>query len=341
MRFSFCGEWGQLKDKPLIEEGASKNGMPYVKLKFSVRSGSDRVVVEAFASKQDVLHITDRQQNKLDVAWEDRFDEEIIRNASRTYTCNLGERKTFLSQYDQIRYLAEKLPEFKGRIIVTGRLNKSYYNGNWYDNYQIQNVYAAEEGNRSRLYMQGEIIFNRDSVDTSVYKKDGILTLNGYIEQYMDKDHPNALIPQTFVLNVSRLNPEDEKQKYAIGLRELYLKPLSKGWTKTNWEMVQKNGQEEIEWDPTQLTEAQQMALKSGEYTLDDFKPTKRIYGERINQIRLYRPILRDEYTAGPIAFGDDATVEALIYRPGQVIQTVAEDDVLGIGASDVDDLFA
>lgn len=342
MRFSFCGNFGLIKDKPLVEEGTSRNGKPYAKIKFGVNSGSDRAYVEAFAGVQDEIKITDRQGNKLDIAWEDRLNPDIVSNSTRVYVCNFGERKTFLSQYDQISYLSTVLAWYKGKIIVTGYMNKSYYEGKWYDNYTIQNVYAANDADKPRLLVSGNIIFNRDSLDNSAYKSSGIMTVTGYTEQYMDKDHPNALVPQTCVLNISKLNREDPAQDKAVKLRETFLIPKSKGWTHSSWEFILKNGQEEIEFDESQLTDLQKLALETGQYTLDDFKPTKRIYGEKITQLRMYRPMLRDEFVGGPVPYGDDATVEALIYRPGVVksVETV-DDGILGLGSSDVDDLFA
>lgn len=344
MRFSFCGEWNTLKDKPLVETGTSaKTGQPWVKIKFTVKSGPDRVIVEAFAGKQDPLRVITREGTRIEVPWAERENQDILNSAMNHYIVNLtGDRKVFLSQYDQIQYLAEALPELKGRVIVTGRVDLSYYNGQWYTRYSIQNVYKAEEGNLPRLFLSGDIIFNKDSIDKSAYQRDKILTVNGLIPQYIDKDHPNALVPQTFVMNISRLDPTNEKHAAAIKLREGYLNPKSKGWVKSYWEMTLKNGQEEVPWDESQLTELQKLALASGEYTLEDCKPSKKVYGERISQIRLYRPKINDEYSGGPLEFADDATVEALIYRPSQVmeVKTVRDEGVLGLDPSDADDLF-
>lgn len=344
MRFSFCGEWNTLKDKPLVETGTSaKSGQPWVKIKFTVKSGSDRVIVEAFAGKQDPLRITTREGTRIEVPWSERQNADIVNSSMNSYIVNLtGDRKVFLSQYDQIQYLSEALPELKDRVIVTGRVDLSYYNGQWYTRYTIQNVYKAEEGNTTRLFLSGDIIFNRDSIDKSAYQRDGILTINGLTPQYIDKDHPNALVPQTFVMNISRLDRSIQKQNDAVKIREQFLTPLTRGWTRSSWEMIQKNGQEEMPFDESMLTPTQKLALSTGEYTLDDFKPTKKIYGERVSQIRLYRPIIRNEYSNGPVEFADDATVEALIYRPSQVmeVKTVRDDGILGLDKTDMDDLF-
>ena len=75
---------------------------------------------------------------------------------------------------------------------------------------------------------------------------------------------------------------------------------------------------------------------------MEDCKPSKKVYGERVSQIRLYRPKIKDEYSGSALEFADDATVEALIYRPSQVmeVKTVRDEGVLGLDPSDADDLF-
>ncbi len=50
--------------------------------------------------------------------------------------------------------------------------------------------------------------------------------VNGYIEQYMDKEHPRALVSQTFVLNTSRLDRSNPEHLRAIQFREHYLEPI-------------------------------------------------------------------------------------------------------------------
>ena len=342
MRFSFCGDFKIIKDK-LVESGMGKNQKPFLKIKFVVNTGTDSAFVEAFAAVQDELKATDRDGEKYTVPWDERFNPDMVSRSMYNFIVGgFDERQTFLSQYDQIQYLEKVLSDYEGRVVVTGKVNKSYYNGQWYDNYAIQNVYAASENDKPRLYIQGDVIYNKECVDTSTYAKDQILSVNGYIEQYIDKDHPKALVPQVFVFNASKVNKDDPNQAAALSFREACIIPKSKKWYKLRWEMVLKNGQEEVEWDESQLTDFQKAAYKTGMWKLDEFKPTKKIYGERITELRLVKPALRDEYLNGPIEFGGDQTVESLIYRPGQVITgKVKEEDIFGQDSSDIDDLFA
>jgi hypothetical protein len=106
------------------------------------------------------------------------------------------------------------------------------------------------------------------------------------------------------------------------------------------WTYTLKNGQEQIEFDESQLTPMQKRALRTGDGTLESMRPTSRIYGERISELRLYAPTLRDEFRDGPIDFGDTNEVEDLIYKPSVQLDVSAFDEATIQLGSGTDDLF-
>ena len=59
------------------------------------------------------------------------------------------------------------------------------------------------------------------------------------------------------------------------------------------WDVVLVNGAEEVEFDESQLTDAQREQLELGIRKLEDFKPNGSIYGERVIQYRLFEPQLK------------------------------------------------
>jgi hypothetical protein len=56
-------------------------------------SDNNMVFVEAFDSPQDIILTMDKDNNKIEVAWEDRFDDEVIEKVAnyRKYTVDLGD----------------------------------------------------------------------------------------------------------------------------------------------------------------------------------------------------------------------------------------------------------
>ena len=67
----FCKEMTKKDDKG--------NKREMLSMTFGVKeSDSNMAFVEAFDSKQDVIKTMNTDNEKLDVAWDDRFDEDII-----------------------------------------------------------------------------------------------------------------------------------------------------------------------------------------------------------------------------------------------------------------------
>ena len=74
------------------------------------------------------------------------------------------------------------------------------------------------------------------------------------------------------------------------------------------------NGREKVEFSEECLTEQQKQAIAFGLNTLDDFRPRGGVYGERIQEIRIIKPSLTDEYKdGGLIAFSIEELISHLI----------------------------
>jgi len=82
------------------------------------------------------------------------------------------------------------------------------------------------------------------------------------------------------------------------------------------------HGAEGVEWNESMLTKAQKEQVELGIKTVDDFKPRGQIYGDKINEYRLFDPILKDfgkddNFTDGIIDTGTTVSeFEDLIYVP-------------------------
>ena len=61
------------------------------------------------------------------------------------------------------------------------------------------------------------------------------------------------------------------------------------------------SGAEEIEFNEDCLTDKQKQYIKLGIKTLDDFKPKGKIFGDKINELRLISPTMKDEYSDGAV----------------------------------------
>ena len=333
-RFKFTGtiNFPKAESKRPFLKTFTKDGIEMASMTFGVQESKNNIgFVECFGSvpKNKKIKSYDSDGNQIEIEWDDRFNEDSIKAVAsfRKNIVNLGEdfggRKEFISQYDAILYLKENLPNYKGKICVTGQMQKQWYEDKFYDKFQIQNVYAVDDEHKNRLSITADIYYNKESVDMSDWKEEKKIYINGYIQQYINKDEGTKYVPQTFVFNGSKYDENNEKHKKLLDYKMKYVKCDKKKYHHLLWECVVLNGNEEVDFDESQLTAAQKEQLELGIRTLEDFRPNGSIYGERVTEYRLFEPSLiksgNDDFTEGFIDCDmKDSEFEEEIYVPAK-----------------------
>lgn len=343
-RFTFVGTPVIPKDKakrPFFKEfekidEKTKKKRNMVSMTFGVKeSDINMAFVEAFDSVQDKILTIDSNNEKLTVDWEDRFDEDVVASVAsyRKYTADLGEdhggRQEFITAYDLMNYLNEHLKDYSGKVMVTGQFVKEWYakKNTFTDRFRLQNVYAVnEEEYKNRLSLVMDIYYNRDSVDKSDFKENKKIYLNGYIEQYMNKDEGRKMIPMQFVFSAAKYKvDENERHKKLLNYKLSYIDVNSKKMVHIPWDIVLVRGAEEAEFDESMLTAKQKEQIELGLKTLDDFKPKGTIVGDRVNEYRLFDPKLTGDFSDGLLECEDTMDeFEEKIYTPAKD-ETLAE----------------
>lgn len=270
-------------------------------------SDNNMAFVEAFDSVQDTIMTMDSDNEKMEVAWEDRFDEDIVNTVAsyRRYTVDLGEeyggRCDFITLYDLMQHLNKYLPDYKGKVMVTGQFTREWYakKNTYLDKFKIQNVYAVEDETKSRLALTMDIYYNKDSIDKGEFNESKKIYLNGYIEQYMGKDEGRKMIPMTFIFSAAKYDLEKEKHKKLFDYKMSYIDIKNKTMVHIPWDIVLLRGAEEADFDEGMLTAKQKEQIELGLKTLDDFKPKGIIMGDKINEYRLFDPKLTGDFADG------------------------------------------
>lgn len=88
-----------------------------------------------------------------------------------------------------------------------------------------------------------------------------------------------------------------------------------------NWAIGVVNGAEEKEFDESCLTDIQREFIEAGLNKLEDFKPRGNIYGEKVHELRLIKPLVKDEFKDCKTAADSDMTArefEDMIYSPSE-----------------------
>lgn len=331
-RFTFVGDlFLPKKDskRPFLREfektieGTNKK-CQMLSLNFGVKTDNTQIgYVECFGMTRDKIYVFDADNNKLEIDWEDRFDEiDNIPNYNR-FVIDLGEdyggRQEFLTEYDFIQSLASTLPDYDGRVVVSGTYTKDWYvdGQKWNDRFNIQRVYAAKPDVKNRLAVIAELFYSKDCVDKSEYDDEKKIYLNAYIDQYINKDEGHMLVPFQAVFSSAKYDMENEKHKKILKYKMKYIDVKGKKYYHIPWDMVLVNGAEEVEFDESMLTNAQKEQIELGLKTLNDFKPVGDIYGNRITEFRLFDPRLTGDFEDGLVEMEESASeIEEMIYIP-------------------------
>lgn len=325
-RFSFCGTPVIPKQKadtkrPFCKEISKKDEKTketkkMLSMTFGIKeTDMNMAFVEAFDSQQKVIKTMDVDNEKMDVDWDDRFDEDIIEKVAnyRKYVVNLGDehggRQEFITAYDMIEHLREHLPNYDGRVVVTGQFTRDWYakKKTYFSKFRIQNVFAAPEERKNRLLLTMDLFYNKSSLDDSDFDENKKMTLDCYIEQYINKDEGRKYVPIQVVFSGAKYDLENEKHKKLFDYKMKYIKVKNKNMVHIPWEIVLLRGAEEAEFDESMLTDSQREQVELGIKSVDDFRPKGNIYGDRIDEFRLFEPKLEGDYADGVLECDDTA----------------------------------
>lgn len=325
-RFSFCGTPVIPKQKadtkrPFCKEISKKDEKTketkkMLSMSFGIKeTDMNMAFVEAFDSQQKVIKTMDVDNEKMDVDWDDRFDEDIIEKVAnyRKYIVDLGDehggRQEFITAYDMIEHLREHLPNYDGRVVVTGQFTRDWYakKKTYFSKFRIQNVFAAPEERKNRLLLTMDLFYNKNSLDDSDFDENKKMTLDCYIEQYINKDEGRKYVPIQVVFSGAKYDLENEKHKKLFDYKMKYIKVKNKNMVHIPWEIVLLRGAEEAEFDESMLTDSQREQVELGIKSVDDFRPKGNIYGDRIDEFRLFEPKLEGDYADGVLECDDTA----------------------------------
>lgn len=338
-KFTFVGE---LAIPRSFDSFFNERETGQVNIGFNVVEGpQNRGWVEAIGFKNKTIRTRDREGNSIEFDWEDRLDPAVVAEVApgSKFYVKLGEEfggdQEFVSKYDMIKYLAENLPNYQGKIIVKGIWEKNAWNGRIKDRFTLTGVYATTPDKPSALNLDMAFFYNADSVDMSDFAKTQRVVINGFTEQYVKAEEKRMLFPQQAILSQASYNMSDEKHAIQWAYKMRFLKenlPKKKKMAHLHWNCRLINGAEEVPFDETMLTDAQKTQIEIGLATLDEFRPRNGVYGEKITEVRLYRPILKGQYTEGIIECEEsNEEIESRIFtfEKQETLEEVMKEDVL------------
>lgn len=360
-RFNACGVASISSDKAFRAGKTKKDNKDYLSCNFRINnSANNSIYVETFGMADDIK-TQDTDNNKITISFSDRFDKDVIDQVA-SYKKNVvrisDEPIEFISPYDLVAYIKENKSMLDGKkLIITGQINKDFYNGTARDKYQIQNIYLADEDRAQKMTATFDFVWDKDSVDISDWNENKTIIFNGWTMTYVSEMKQQMYVPQQVVFDASKINFEDEKHVSILKFKLIqmnldYVDGKIKNNNKTGKHYKIPvicsiiNGQEEIPFDESTLTPNQKMSIELGLKTLNDFRPSGSLYGEKVTQYKVFDFVLKDEYENGCI--DTELTQEEFddgLYAPGVVEKLPEIDDGFinlpsGLVDESVDDLF-
>lgn len=306
-RFSFVGE-------PIISKksndsfvrkwkGGANKDTDMASIRFGVKeSRNNSMWVEGFGVKYDTIMSYDKDGNQIEVPWDSRFDSDIISDIPnyRLFTAEFDEgEKHFLSKYDFIEYLEEKLTTYSGKIFCSGRYSRSFWKGEMFDKFEVETV-RASTAERNSLHLKLDLYYNKECIDKSEFKDKKRIIVDGYIKQYINKDEGEKFVPQRVVLDVSKFDDSEQHQKYAkMLLMDIDIK--DKDIIHLPWDCKVIRGVETQDFDPDMLTDRQKQQIECGIAKPEDFASA---IGENIYEFRFFKQMLNGEFSDGPVDAG-------------------------------------
>lgn len=316
---------------PYLTVGKTKKGQDYKSLNLNVAAEkNNRVNASIFGMVSDTIKATDKDGNRVEVAWSDRKDEGVL-DTLASYcmtTVNLSgdwdDRLSFLSPYDAIDYINEHKDEMDGKTLaVSGRIRKDVYNGNIRDRFEIQSIYVPNDDARNGIKLTIEFFWKKDGVDVSEFEKEKKIYFDGYVESYVDGK--NQYIPQRILFDCSKIDFNNEKhmQAFTFRLASMNLayengKVVNKARSGKTYaqqiEISYFNGATEVEFDESQLTAYQKQMVDMGLKKLSDFRPAGQAFGDRVTLYKIVNFTAHGNYSEGCIEWDGEGEFEDHIY---------------------------
>ena len=308
-RFSFTGKLvvnTKQDDKMYyLRTGKTKGDSPYKSINVQVAADkNNRAFVECFGMVSDTIKTMDTDNNKIDIAWEDRKDKDVMKSVAnyKKFIIKIDEdRNEFISSYDAIECFIDNLDELNGKVVtVTGQRVKNLYKDKLSDRFQIASIYyTPDDETTNRLSVTADFFFNKDSFDLADWNEEHKLYINGWTEEYIGDVKDNRYVEQQIIFDCSKVDWENEKHIAMVNYRLKCLgcelgsnnKPVVKIKGKNVYKMGvilnYINGSEELEFDESMLTPMQKEAIELGLKKLEDFKPAGSTFGTRVVTYKL------------------------------------------------------
>ena len=184
------------------------------------------------------------------------------------------------------------------KVVVEGRVNVNYYNGKSRLEYVPSRIEIARPEEKSELTIDAKLFFMDGCVNDDEENKRA--TIVAYLGQRYKK--ADKIFPVSLILDYSKLDLENSLHAQMLDfLMKSFEVEDEENVMNMRFQLKVINSREEKEFDENCLTDQQKTMIALGMATIDDFKPRGNVFGDRIQEIRVIKPLLIDDYANGAL----------------------------------------
>ncbi len=273
----------------------------YADLMGGYGSERDNVLYVHGKKENDNGKLVDDFSNQFTIAWEDRFDDDILEtigeqcfftvglekdNKGKTFT------KKFLSAYDAIEYIEEHLES--GTVInVKGNFKYSIYNDLVQTKKEIKSIFLSKVDDSSKYkatFIQ-TVLLDKDSVG-KLDKEKAIYPIYArvvdYVKEYNGKEvKQNIPFNKTFELEVDKTKPENTKKFIDKVLK------VKKNITEVTIEGDIVEGQSLVNITEADIPDDIMELIEMGAYTMEDAINKLAVGGRKEKKMIIRRPSIK------------------------------------------------
>ena len=255
-------------------------------------------------------HVEDGKDEKLEVKWSDRFNQDIVNSVAGykkfvvdtdlfAHRKSLEEegldeeleksrkkRKEFLHASDFVDYLRKVLDNEKSKDMVfrvTGNVDFSYSEKNdmYYRTFTPQKITRVPDDTNQICEGSMKVYFSENAVDDTMADETGDIIFNAYTQNYFSNIKGNAFVPMSF-----KISKDAQKSK---GFVKVFNKAEDESVKELGITCDFINGAKRVEISEEMLSDEQREMIDMGMVTLEDIRAELggSVYGDRVNEIRL------------------------------------------------------
>lgn len=312
--FQFIGKLSRKKENAFVEKSFS-SGWFINELNLMMTCGDSTQWLRAsggawdekHADKNSVMTYKYNENGKdeaITVAWDDRFNKEIVDSIAnyRTYTVDTEikevraeiektgdeesiaksnkKHKTFITAIDFVKWLNTVTSEEKTKDWiwkVTGEVEYSYSNGQFYRNFVPRRVYHVDPKTEQQCIGTIKTFYSADCIEET----DDDFIFNVYTQYYDSQCKKNCFCPIPLIIA-----KDHEKAK---GLKRQYSKAEDDAVKELSVNVQYINGAQKVAISMEHLSDEQLEMIEDGLVTLEEIKKDMgdTVYGAKKTEIRI------------------------------------------------------